>query len=73
LPWNLPAFAAWKNDFHFTDHDQYDRAMEKLSDLHIYTGSKCNRQCDFCIVSGRPDGWYEPITGAPRNCAALFA
>lgn len=32
--WIFPAFA---------DHDQYDRAMEKLSDLHIYTGSKCNR------------------------------
>jgi organic radical activating enzyme len=46
----------------FTDHDQYNRGMKKLSDLHIYTGSKCNRQCDFCIVAGRPDGWYEPIT-----------
>lgn len=51
----------------FTDHDKYDRAMAKLSDLHIYTGSKCNRQCDFCIVSGRPDGWYEPITEATLN------
>lgn len=46
----------------FTDHQQYDRSMERLSDLHIYTGSRCNRQCDFCIVSGRPDGWYQPIT-----------
>jgi len=36
--------------------------MEKLSDLHLYTGSKCNRQCSFCIVSGRPDGWYQPLT-----------
>jgi organic radical activating enzyme len=51
----------------FTDHEPYDRTMAKLSDLHIYTGSKCNRQCDFCIVSGRPDGWYEPITEATLN------
>ena len=54
----------------FTDHDQYDRGMEKLSDLHIYTGSKCNRECDFCIVSGRPDGWYQPIT--EETLSAVF-
>ena len=47
----------------FTDHDEYDRSMLKLSDFHIYTGSKCNRACDFCIVYGRPDGWYSPISG----------
>jgi len=46
----------------FTDHDKYNRAMEKFSDFHLYTGSKCNRKCDFCIVSGRPEGWYEPLT-----------
>jgi len=53
----------------FTDHEPYDRGMEKLSDLHIYTGSKCNRECDFCIVSGRPDGWYQPITEETINAA----
>ncbi len=53
----------------FADHQQYDRSMERLSDLHIYTGSRCNRQCDFCIVSGRPDGWYEPITEATLEAA----
>jgi len=53
MKWLFPLFA---------DHDQYDRSLEKFSDLHLYTGSKCNRQCDFCIVSGRPDGWYEPMT-----------
>ncbi len=46
----------------FTDHDAYDRRMERFSDFHLYTGSKCNRKCDFCIVSGRPDGWYRPLT-----------
>lgn len=46
----------------FTDHAVYAREMIKLSDFHLYTGSKCNRACDFCIVSGRPDGWYQPLT-----------
>ena len=36
--------------------------MRQFSDFHLYTGSKCNRKCDFCIVSGRPDGWYQPLT-----------
>jgi organic radical activating enzyme len=53
----------------FTDHDAYERALEKLSDFHLYTGSRCNRQCDFCIVSGRPDGWYEPLTEAILDAA----
>jgi len=53
----------------FSDHDKYDRAMEKFSDLHLYTGSKCNRQCDFCIVSGRPDGWYKPLTEETLDAA----
>jgi len=64
----MPAINEWHFPL-FTDHDQYDRAMEKLSDLHIYTGSKCNRQCDFCIVSGRPDGWYELITEETLDAA----
>ncbi|MBC7796841.1 MAG: hypothetical protein H7Z37_08215 [Pyrinomonadaceae bacterium] len=46
----------------FNDHDAYERSMAKFSDFHLYTGSKCNRTCDFCIVSGRPDGWYKPLT-----------
>lgn len=53
----------------FTDHVIYDRSMARLSDVHLYTGSKCNRQCDFCIVSGRPDGWYEPMTEASLEAA----
>ncbi len=57
----MPEPSQWLFPAH-TDRVVYDRAMEKLSDLHIYTGSKCNRECDFCIVSGRPDGWYHPIT-----------
>lgn len=53
----------------FTDHDVYERSMERFSDFHLYTGSKCNRKCDFCIVSGRPDGWYEPLTAAALDAA----
>ncbi len=64
------------SDWHFplfSDHDTYDRSMERLSDVHIYTGSKCNRQCEFCIVSGRPDGWYEPITEATVEAALALS
>ena len=46
----------------FSDHQPYDRSMTRLSDVHVYHGSKCNRRCAFCIVDGRPDGWYEPMT-----------
>ncbi|MCP9495627.1 MAG: hypothetical protein MSG64_14370 [Pyrinomonadaceae bacterium MAG19_C2-C3] len=54
----------------FSDHENYDRVtMKQFSDLHLYTGSKCNRQCDFCIVSGRPDGWYKPLTAETLDAA----
>jgi len=33
----------------------------RFRELHLYHGSKCNRACDFCTVSGHPDGWYEPV------------
>lgn len=46
----------------FSDHVTYERTMTQFSDVHLYTGSKCNRSCDFCIVYGRPDGWYKPMT-----------
>ena len=53
----------------FTDHDVYSREMAQFSDFHLYTGSKCNRKCDFCIVSGRPDGWYQPLTASALDAA----
>lgn len=46
----------------FSDHVTYERTMPQFSDVHLYTGSRCNRSCDFCIVYGRPDGWYKPLT-----------
>lgn len=48
----------------FADHVSYDRAMSQLSDVHLYNGSRCNRRCAFCIVDGRPEGWYQPLTPA---------
>jgi hypothetical protein len=53
----------------FTDHETYDRGMASLSDLHLYTGSKCNRRCAFCIVDGRPDGWYQPMAAEALDAA----
>lgn len=48
----------------FADHDVYDRGMPRLSDVHLYNGSRCNRRCAFCIVDGRPEGWAAPLTQA---------
>jgi hypothetical protein len=33
----------------------------KLRELHLYDGSKCNRTCSFCCVSGSPQGWHKPF------------
>ncbi len=33
----------------------------KLPEIHLYDGSQCNRACEFCIVSGHPQGWYQPF------------
>ncbi|MEW6320515.1 MAG: radical SAM protein [Acidobacteriota bacterium] len=55
----------------FTDRDTYDRSMPRLSDVHLYTGSRCNRRCGFCIVDGRPDGGYQPLTAEALD--AVFA
>lgn len=54
----------------FTDHDTYDRAMPRVSDIHLYNGPRCNRRCTFCIVDGRPEGWSQPL--APASLDAAF-
>lgn len=46
---------------YFENHVEYDPSMERMTDIHLYTGSFCNRTCDFCIVYGEPKGWYQPI------------
>src|SRR5215213_9028524 len=31
----------------------------KMDELHLYHGSRCNRECNFCCVNGAPDGDHE--------------
>jgi len=35
---------------------------DRWDELHLYTGSRCNRACTFCCVSGEPGGSYAPWT-----------
>ena len=30
---------------------------DRLLELHLYPGNRCNRDCDFCTVFGSPKGW----------------
>jgi len=39
-----------------------DLACGPLPELHLYFGSRCNRSCDFCTVSGSPRGWLAQIS-----------
>lgn len=34
----------------------------RLDELHLYHGSRCNRACAFCCVSGAPEGHHVPFT-----------
>lgn len=44
----------------------------RLTELHLYHGSRCNRACVFCCVEGRPDGGYAPFTEAVLKAAAAI-
>jgi hypothetical protein len=33
-----------------------------LREVLLYSGSFCNRACEWCTVNGSPDGWYVPYT-----------
>jgi hypothetical protein len=35
---------------------------DRFRELHLYHGSKCNRACSFCTVSGEPGGWSMPFS-----------
>ncbi|MEB3357090.1 MAG: radical SAM protein [Synechococcales bacterium] len=37
-------------------------AGDRLQELHLYPGNRCNRDCDFCTVFGTPKGWYHEYT-----------
>ncbi len=32
-----------------------------LPEIHLYFGSLCNRECDFCVVFGSPKGWMAEV------------
>jgi hypothetical protein len=34
---------------------------EGLPEIHLYFGSRCNRECDFCVVFGGPRGWMAEV------------
>ncbi|MGF1568818.1 MAG: radical SAM protein [Nodosilinea sp.] len=34
----------------------------RLMELHLYPGNRCNRDCDFCTVFGTPNGDYADYT-----------
>jgi MoaA/NifB/PqqE/SkfB family radical SAM enzyme len=44
-------------------------APERLTELHLYTGARCNRSCAFCCVEGSPKGGYAPFTEATLRIA----
>jgi hypothetical protein len=35
----------------------------RLPEIHLYFGSLCNRECDFCVVFGSPKGWLAEVGG----------
>jgi hypothetical protein len=43
---------------------QGEKLGVRFRELHLYHGPRCNRACDFCTVSGSPDGWYAAFTPA---------
>jgi hypothetical protein len=47
----------------FRSRERYDPSWTQLRELHLYNGARCNRACQFCVVSGNPSGWYEPFRG----------
>lgn len=36
----------------------------RLPEIHLYFGSLCNRECDFCVVFGSPRGWLAEVDEA---------
>ncbi|MGB3293997.1 MAG: radical SAM protein [Phormidesmis sp.] len=45
----------------FKERQSRDRGIienNRLMELHLYPGNRCNRDCDFCTVFGTPKGEY---------------
>jgi hypothetical protein len=45
----------------FQSRERFAPGWTQLRELHLYNGARCNRACQFCVVSGNPSGWYEPF------------
>ena len=43
---------------------QWEPGEGRLPEIHLYFGSQCNRECDFCVVFGSPRGWMAEVDEA---------
>ena len=46
-------------------------AADRLPEVHLYQGNRCNRACPFCTVEGSPHGWFSEHT--PEVCFSTRA
>lgn len=56
----------------FKERQSRDRGVienNRLMELHLYPGNKCNRDCDFCTVFGTPKGDYIAYEAAHLDAA----
>jgi hypothetical protein len=53
----------------FHSRERYSEDWTSFRELHLYNGSRCNRECAFCVVAGSPQGWYQPFTEAVLDAA----
>lgn len=42
---------------------------DRILELHLYPGNRCNRECSFCTVFGSPQGSYQDYTAAHLDAA----
>lgn len=56
----------------FKERRSRDRGIienNRLMELHLYPGNRCNRDCDFCTVFGTPKGEYSEYTSEHLDAA----
>ena len=56
----------------FKERQSRDRGTienNRLMELHLYPGNRCNRDCDFCTVFGSPQGEYSEYTSEHLDAA----
>lgn len=53
LPPIFPPFA--------DERPAWEPGTGRLPEIHLYFGSQCNRECDFCVVFGSPRGWMAEV------------